>query len=567
MGRHLGVLVTLTVLACAPNTAETGSGGRAGEGVSPLPGVSLRAEDRVVIPSMTVVLGVAISARYVFIATPGALGVFDRQFSAWLPPLTLIDGWPNVAVAAMLADPADPAAVWFGADNVVYHYRVGFDDIMRVVVPGRVTPGAFFIESANPSSGVVVGGGPTGYMRVSATGFAEPYTPSPAGARVAPGARARIEPQTVASVYAQYRNLQGFERLLTRDDAMRTWPVVSAASSPTNSEVWLGTGGGGVFKVDPLFGRGVQVPFGLIADGAGAVARAADGVWFGSLGNGLGPRGGLTFTDDALHEWRWIDGGTASPLNAAKVTAISSWASSLWVASDHGLVQLDGRSGTIIRRWDDLSGLPSPIALAVAATADGAWVGTARGLVFVHDAQRASRAGRPADVDPPVLTGNAVRALARRGDTLWIATDAGLMVLTPGAEQARRVVAAVPDMRLNAPVSAITTADSVVIIAIATGEVLRIHTRTGEVLDAVSYVNSRSVAGVNALAIDATTLWIAGQRGVLAMNRITRAQRFLAAGPDVPGEAYGIVLTPQYAWIAARGGAVRLRRVTDGMPR
>jgi hypothetical protein len=507
---------------------------------------------------MAVVGAIALSDRYAFVATPRALAVYDMRFNEWLPPLSRLDGWPDLPIDVMMADPADPTAVWFASGTFVYHYRVGLDDLVRAIVPSRVSPNAFYVDAGDPAAGVIVGGGPTGLVRVSPTGFVQPYTP---GMGRAPGAR--IVPESPASVFARYRSLQDFQRVLTRDESLRSWPISSAASHPMKSEVWLGTLGGGVFKVDPTFARSEQVPFGLLGEGAGAVARAADGVWFGSLGGGMGGRDGLTFVDTELRRWRWISGGTASPLAGARITALSVWESALWVGTDRGAVHMDGSSGGIIRRWDDLSGLPSSLVYAVAPTPQGAWMATARGLAFAHANPRSTDA-RANDADSLRLVGEAVRALVTRRDTLWIGSDRGLLILPPGAQEPRRVAGAGNDMRFVQPVVALATADSVVVFAAMNGEVVRVHTRTGATLDAGDFVGASAAGRVNALAMDAQTIWIAGDQGVVVVRRDTRAQRALLAGRDIPSEAYGIVLTPQYAWIATRDGGVRVSRTSDG---
>jgi hypothetical protein len=545
-----------SVVSCASG-AGGGSGG-ASQG-SPRAQGSLRSRDRVVIPSMIAVTGLAMSDRYVFVATPNALAVYDARFNEWLPPLSRMDGWPDVPVDVMMADPADPTALWFAAGTFVYHYRAGFDDLTRAIVPSRVSPNAFYADGGDPGAGVIVAGGPTGAVRVSPTGFVQPYSPAPGRP---PGAR--ITPQTPASVFAKYRSLQDFQRMLTRDDALRTWPISAAASNPIKSEVWLGTLGGGVFKVDPTFARSEQVPFGLLGQGARSVARAADGVWFGSFAGANSGREGLTFVDTDLRRWRWIDGGPGSPLVNARITAITPWESKLWVASDRGVVLLDGQSGNMIRRWDDLSGLPNALSLAIAPTPSGAWVGTARGLVFAHAPDAASR-GTTTDADSLVLS-DAVRALTTRGDTLWIGSERGLLVLVPGAREPRRIGAS-SDMRLSLPVTAIATADSLVVFATSNDEVLSVHARTGASGDVVAFAEATRAGRVNALAMDASTIWIAGDRGVVVVRRDTRAQRVLVPGRDIPADAFGIALTPQYAWIATREGGVRVTRLADGMVR
>jgi hypothetical protein len=558
--RALAALVTIALsLGCAGGAAGTAGGG----GSLPRAGVSFRADERVVFPAMTNVRGVAATDRYLFVATPLALGVYDLRFNAWLPPVTGLDGWPRVLVSVMMADPADPSALWFAADNVVYRYRVGFDDITRAVVPDLVSPSAFFAESTNPAAGIVVGGG-SGLVRVSPSGFVQPYVPSPLPPRVP--AHQRVTPQTVASVYARYPSLQNFERLLTRDAELRSWPVQSATTTPQRSEVWLGTAGGGVFKVDPVFSRGEQVPFGLIGGGATAVVAAGTGVWFGGATIGA-ERGGLTLADNELRAWRWVDGGLLSPIAGAQVTHLDVWEAAVWVATERGLFRVDGRSGTVIGRWDDLSGLPHPLVYAVAATQSGAWVGTPRGLAFVQGVERAAGTGRTGGVDDSFFRGRPVTALVTRRDTLWMGTDIGVMVLAPGQDQPRRLAGFTTDARHTAPVVALASADSVVAVATDAGEVYRVDTRTGAILDEIPYVPAGRVGRIGALAMDARTLWVAGERGVLVVHRESRVERLLAVGADLPAPALGVALVPGYAWIATRDAGVRLRRLDDGTVR
>jgi ligand-binding sensor domain-containing protein len=164
----------------------------------------------------------------------------------------------------------------------------------------------------------------------------------------------------------------------------------------------------------------------------------------------------------------------------------------------------------------------------------------------------------------PAFTGAAVRALVRRGDTLWIGTDIGVLALAPGEAQPRRLRATDGDSRLALPVAAMASADSIVVVATSRGDVLRLNSGTGRSLDTMSYLNSSRVGRVNGLAIDARTLWVAGDLGVSVTERATHLERFVPAGLAIPGEALGIALSNEFAWIAAREGAVRLRRTANG---
>jgi ligand-binding sensor domain-containing protein len=377
----------------------------------------------------------------------------------------------------------------------------------------------------------------------------------------------RYAPETPAEITERFPALRGFERLLTQDASLRTWPVLSAASHPSASQVWFGTRGGGVFQIDPLFTRGEQMPYGLLAEGAGAIASGADGVWIGGAGVAGSVRDGLTFVDQAMRTWRWVDGGVNSPFTGARTTGISVFGSLVWVATTRGVVLVDGQSGAVVRRWDALSALPSDVALAVEATRDGAWVGTTRGLVFITDDGRGRGGARAAAVGPVLVDGRSVYALARRGDTLWVASDLGVLVQTPDSAEPRRLRAAQTDSRLSGRVVALATADTLVVVATDQGDVLRINVRTGSVLDGVSLVGSARGGLVSGVAIDSLTIWVASSRGVTIVERATGRQHVLGGERELAGEILGITLTPDAAWIATDAGAVRIERLSDGMVR
>src|SRR5262249_30317946 len=142
--------------------------------------------------------------------------------------------------------------------------------------------------------------------------------------------------------------------------------------------------------------------------------------------------------------------------------------------------------------------------------------------------------GRTGDVDHVLLPNVAVRALLRRSDTLWVGSDAGLSVLVPGSDELHRTRASSLDPRVNFAVVAMGTSDSVVVVATATGDVLRVHTRTGALLDTLTMVSTQRVGRITGLAVDAHTVWVSGPAGLVGIRRDTKAQRFLAVGIDLP---------------------------------
>ncbi|HSJ65150.1 MAG TPA: hypothetical protein VK922_14765 [Gemmatimonadaceae bacterium] len=537
----------IAAVALASGCGGTGLGGYAGA-----PGVSFQREDRVVLTAANYVEAIAVSQRLVFAVTRNALTIYDRQFDAWQPPVALPPELRAGRISSIAADPMEDA-VWIGTFGAVLFYRPFTDVQIAASVPGL--PDVILFDARDQASGAYVRAGGSWYL-VSRVGSA---TPVPASE--IPPPVARIRQPSLQEIYAQYPSLQNFQGLMTRDEQLRSWPVTAAGSSPETEQVWLGTAGNGLYRVDPRFGEATHVPFGLIADGAGAVALAADGIWVASAGPGAAGRGGLTFVRTDLQQWRWMEGGIDRPFAATRALDLVVRGSIAWVATDRGLYRVDTRSTLGVRRWSLTNGLPDDRALAVAAVGTGTWVGTLRGLAFLPEqATAASAAGVPRTM----MSGIAVRGLAASGDTVWAATDAGLLAALPVDTLPRRTLAT--DSRLRRPLVAIARADSVMVVA-SQDEVVALL--RGRVLP-VPRLDRAQLGGVgriSALAIDAQTIWVAGDRGVAVVVRSSGVVRTLPVGSTIPAAALDLTLDPDFAWIATRDGVVRLRRLPDGTVR
>ena len=556
--RRLALAAAVALSACvgAPGGGPGAPGPSRGGG-------SLRREDRVVLTPFNEVTGVAVSRRFVFALTTGGLGIYDRTFDAWRPPLAAGDELPAERPTAVAADPATDA-VWVGGLGSVTYYQAVSDFATRSSVPGVVDVIAF--DRRNPSEGAYVRASGQ-WSRVTSTGFVTPLGPGQL-----PPTRELLLAPTLRDIYDEFPNLRAFGSLLTRDAQLRSWPISAAAKSPDRaSEVWVGTAGNGLYRADPSFNRAEQLPFGLLEEGAGALALAADGVWIAGLGEGVAPRAGLTFASDDLQSWRWLEGSQSTSFVGARASDLEVREGAAWVATDRGLVRLDTRASRAggaeapgeVAAWSAIHGLPSDVVLAVAARPAGAWAGTTSGIVFVTD-PATRRGARTADVGPVIASGAAVRDLLATGDTLWAATDAGLLLVPPGdSARAVRPAAQRDEARLGQPTTALATSDSEVVVA-TRDALLRFHRRTGQLLPSLDAVGFVSVGGIRALAMDGETIWAAGPLGVALYTRVGGATRFLSVPGDLPGEVFDVALGRDYAWVATRNGVVRLRRMRGG---
>src|ERR671938_525860 len=141
---RLGRLAVLVALwACG-----TAGGGAGGGGARPP--LSSQREERLLTPAFNVIPGVAASRQNVFVPPPDGIGVLDRDFGRWLPPVTAADGYRGGVVTAIAADPLENA-VWVALPGLLVYYRSLFDNLITAVVPGDI--GDIFFDARNPSAG------------------------------------------------------------------------------------------------------------------------------------------------------------------------------------------------------------------------------------------------------------------------------------------------------------------------------------------------------------------------------------------------------------------------------
>jgi ligand-binding sensor domain-containing protein len=525
------LLGVMAFVACA--------GGAASEGrTSPL--TAGRRDEVITIGAHNEITHVAAGERLVFAATQRGVIVYDALFRAWLPPFARGDDQFRMTATALAADPTEDA-VWVGTPGNVIYYRPRLDYAISATVPGR--PDEIFFDRRDLGAGAYVRLG-TRYVRVP-RGNVGMYT----AVTAVPPPEQRVGAATARDVFRQYPSVETFLPLLTRGDDLEQWPVSAATLAPGRSEVWLGTGGNGLLRVDPTFNRAEHFPFGLLERGVGALALAADGVWSGGLG-AAAERGGLVFASSDLQRWRWLDGPPSRPFFGTRVNVLSIRERTAWIGTSRGLLRMELDDDNRMERWDAADGLPSDIVTSVAAGVAGTWVGTTAGLAFVERLPRA------------VGPGIAVRDLVLLTDTLWIASDAGVLALAPPDSIPRRL--SVADARLTRAVAAIAKADSVLAVA-SDAELIEIDLIAGQVLPprAASFAALRRIVR---MAMDAHTIWLAGEGGVLVIHRATGRSALLAVGITVPAAATDVALARDFAWIGTRDGLVRVRRRGDGMP-
>ncbi|MCE2954465.1 MAG: hypothetical protein LW840_12245 [Gemmatimonas sp.] len=601
---NIAALTRAFTMACT--TAIAAGGGVA---CAPLPpgataptGLVSPGEERVLVGSFATVNAVAASRRFVYAAGPGGVAIFDRFTERWTQPPTddlqrelglspAFDArTAGPGIALLVGDPVEDA-LWIGVPGAVIVYRPLTGQAQRVLVTG--VPQRIVFERAPTASGeaLVQSGGQ--WLRVSRVGIATPLTGSPALAAV-------VVPPSLADLEGRYpalrSQLQQAVAQLRRNAAgnrpLRSVVMRAAAASPDRAgELWVGTDGEGLLRVDPLVGTATAFPYGLREGGAGALAPAADGVWIAGLG--LSNRdGGITFATTDLQRWRWIEGTITMPLAGVRAFAMVTRGAQAWVGTASGLLRVQLRGTEAMQRYGRLTGLPDDRVFAVAARDDGAWAGTAQGLAFVRDAlpdtvRDAMRdpmrdtmrdAMRETAVAPGAvpentvaLRGVAVYALQTAGEVLWAGTEAGL-VLRP-ADPAAPASVRRPGgtgSALRRPVRALALHDSVALVA-TDDAVYLLNARAAWSPDndaaavPLPLMEPQRVGPVTRVALDARTMALAGRDGLVLRDRAQGAVRVLRTPAELPGPVLDLLFTRDWLFLATPQGLVRLRRGADGL--
>jgi ligand-binding sensor domain-containing protein len=490
-----------------------------------------REDERVIVADQSVVVAVAATENRVYVATATSLGIYDRMFRQWAPPVTVVDGYPREPVTVALADPAEDA-VWLGTATSVVRYRPVLRTFDVYPVVGGVRNLAF--DRDDPFGGLYVLTA-AGWQQLPRGGLMLAPSGPPSGARF-------VTPLAVREAEARLPFLRTMGANALLDDRLRSYRFTSAAVVPGVEEYWLGTNGMGLVRVDALVALIEPVPAGLLSTGVGAVLATRDGVWVGS--DEQSRRTGLTWVSDDLQRYAYEEGPRGTGFRAGVVRALVARGEEIWAGTDQGIVRIE--PGVATRRIQTVDGLPDDDVFALAAGPAGVWVGTALGLAFVPaDSFEVRRSEGPL---APVL------ALAAAGESAWVGFTEGLGLAAPDGQ-----VFAAPGAdtlaELRDAIVALTLLGDTVVAATHNRLLWRAGAGPWHV---ERYLGE--VAPIYALAGDAGGLWVGGAGG---LARVRLAAQFVIPFPvprDAPAPVRGIAVTDRFIWLGTQAGLVRFSR-------
>ncbi len=517
VGRSDSLTVVLFVLACASSPSA---------GPTVLPSWQWSPDERVVITDFSFINAVAASPFTLFAATNNGLLIYDRAARRWGVPVTRLDGYPASPVLVALADATDDA-VWLGTQDGWARYDARIRQWQSGPFPQGVSDMA--LDAQDPASGV--------YLR----GVGE-WMFLPRGALIATSSRplpARVvRPLDARAALAQAPQADALRALLLTDARLRTFQFTSAARSPDQGDLFFGTNGLGVIRIDGFAARWDVLTFGLPAQGARALAPAPDGVWIGGVPRGA-ERDGLSWVATELGSTRWMTGTGTLGLGFREVRRLLARSGYLWAVTERGVARVD--PGT-----ERAEIFPVEVAQVLAPAPDGIWVGTRRGLTHVSDS---------GVVSPSFGASDAVESLLAVGDSLWVGTATGLLLFAPG-DHGPRVppeLAAVPGLR--APIVALTRLRDTIVAATPDQLAWRSPSGTWTLLRP-----GADVGRITALAGDRDGVWVGGDRAVAYWRIGARTFRARRVPTDLPATVRDVLVAAPYLWVATDLGVVRFLR-------
>jgi ligand-binding sensor domain-containing protein len=485
-------------------------------------------DERVLISDFSHINAVAASPFTLFAATPRGLLVYDRLARRWSLPVTTLDGYPRALVGVALADATDDA-VWLGTSDGWARYDARLRQWQSGPVAGGVVDLA--LDPRDAAGGVYLRGAIGGWSHLPRGGLI------PFGGRQPPvGA---LRPLEVRMALAQAPQADALRALLLTDARLRSYQFTAAARSPDQSDLFLGTNGLGVIRVD-AFGAGWDaLAFGLPAIGAAALAAAPDGIWVGAVPR-VGEREGLAWVGEDLGATRWLEGSGARGLGFREARRLVARPGRLWVVTERGVSRLD--PGT-----DGVVDVPVADATSLAPAPDGVWVGTRRGLVLVSDSGRVVSLGAPA--------GDGVLSLCPAGDSVWVGTAAGLALLAPGLSAPRVPAELLGAPGLSAPIVALARLRDTLVAATPDQLAWRAPSGRWTLLRP-----GADLGRLTTLTADRDGVWVGGAHGLAFWRVGAGTFRALRVPADLPAGVRDVAVAAPYLWVATDSGLVRFHR-------
>lgn len=493
-----------------------------------------RPADRVVIGDWTRVQAVAAGPERVFIVSPDGI-------LSWSPLVRRFEGPYNPPVPGVLErvragmiDPLDNS-LWMATTDGWVHFQPDLQIWERGTANGVLLDFAF--DVAAPTDGLYLRTA-NGWSRVPRGGL----TAFPSSAPIRPS-----RPATVEQALASNPALRGAASAFLLDPSLRNAHLTSAARSFDNLGWYLGTDGVGALFIQDGMVIPQRLSFGLPGPVVGAVYAVPGGVWAMTDG-GEGEPSALVSVASDLSEFLAYTGPAATGLPFTEARRLIGVGSSLWAATDAGVLRFPVGDPTDFTLYAEAAGLPDRRVTALASRRGIVVAATARGLARFADTTGAEPLA-------PEYAGFA-GAVAIGGDTAWVGISTGPrfalpevreLIRPPSLDQSAAVQTAVYDLAWLGDTLVGVTRDQF------------LWKTPGEDRWTLSASISGQLGPLRRLVVDGDGMWVAGDLGV-GWTRLSGVPvRPLMVGPDLPGRPLDLAVDADFLWVATEAGLVRFR--------
>jgi len=490
------------------------------------------AEDRAVIGDFSVVTTVAATFDRVFATSRSMLVIWRPLEQRWEGPFEPGDPGALERVFLAAADPLDQS-LWMVRPDGWLRYQPDMRVWQRGMIPGRVN--ALVFDETDPGGGPFIGSS-AGWYRVPPGGFAAVPSPPP---------RRPQAPATVDDALRANPALQANAALILNDGRGRGGAYTAAAPARDGIGWFIGTAGNGLMYLQPGAAVPQRLPYGLIGDRVGALFAVPGGVWVATDRQEFAEPA-LSFVASDFSHFDTRRGSAMFGLGYQQVRRIVSHERALWLATDEGVVRVEGQSDRA-ERVDMGRGLPDSRVYALLSRRGSLFAGTRRGLARINDSLRAVRVARS-------FSGE-VLSLEQTGDTLWLGTTDGVLMVPPEAVVAGRTPGLTESASYRQPVVGMARlADT--LVALTENQFL--WREPGTDVWTLGPPLSALLGRLVAFTPFRDGFFVAGEQGV-GYATLNSAPQSPLLGQEHPGRIRDVAADPEYLWVGTERGVVRWR--------
>jgi len=464
-------------------------------------GVNLRGyypEDWVSYTKTRFIRSISIGFYNIYFGTTRGVLRYDMNRNEWLDPLTKSDGLQDQNIERIAVDP-DDSRLWVQTPSGIYMYETTFDEWSRV----DLFPLEYYKDD------------------IRRLGDFQKYIP-PFGYHL-------------------------FAPNILQDSELRDYQIITAVESKWG-DIWLGTWGMGMGRIEQYDVSLELMNFGLYSDACHAMYRVEDVFYFGGR-NDFGIENALTIWDKNEDNWKYIEARYDNRFISDQVNDIVGVGDYIFLATDFGLVKMD-RDGNEFRSYGSPSYLQTDNVLSLANYKDKVFFGTDKGM-YMLDITKDSISYMSGQL---IANAAIFDIMYYKGD-LWIGTEVGAVRYDFDSHKFYRYAS-----------------DGGVLL----GWIFDIEKDSDNGIwfaseNAIVWMNDRFeeqerfyVNGVldgfapNKITVDERYLWVGTDYGVYRYDRMKHYwKHFTEDDGLIDNQVFDLILDDKYLWIATINGVTR----------